>query len=596
MSITISIPEKPILRPKIVVFGVGGGGCNAVNNMIHSNLEGVDFVVANTDAQSLAQNDAERSIQMGAKRTQGLGAGSHPEIGFEAAEEVIGDISDAIHGAHMVFVTAGMGGGTGTGAAPVVARLAKEMGALTVGVVTKPFMFEGNRRMAIAESGIEEMQKYVDTLLIIPNQNLFRVSSEQTALTEAFAMADRVLFSAVAGITNLMVRPGMINLDFADVRTVMGEMGKAMIGTGEAEGEKRGIEAAEHALNNPLLDDVSMKGARGVLISISGDEDMKLYEVEEAANRIRSEVDPDAQIIFGATTDPTLGGLLRISVVATGIDQEEALVMPDEDDEHSSLALVGGTNEMEEAPTAQLQPAMNGGAPKTMNQDAPSQNGQLQEVRPQGVRPQEVRTQPFQIVPPVQSAQPPQMTSSEDQEPRLAAIAEEQSLHQETPDDVKADMKADNGERIAPPPPPNSDTGPAAPHLAQSVHPFEASLAGPQIGASPHGASPQIGASPIDRMTPTHLRPLHQSAPQSGREDHAPKGFFGRVKAWLSLKAGEENLSAQQTPSASAASAASAASLGQNAHQPPSSAVQKTSKDGGDEQLEIPSFLKSQAN
>ena len=318
MSITLSVPEKPILKPKIVVFGVGGGGCNAVNNMIRSGLEGVDFVVANTDAQALSQSEAERCIQMGANRTQGLGAGSHPEVGFEAAEEVIGDISDAIHGAHMVFITAGMGGGTGTGAAPVVARLAKEMGALTVGVVTKPFMFEGNRRMMIAENGIDDMQQYVDTLLIIPNQNLFRVASEQTSLNDAFSMADRVLYSAVAGITNLMVRPGMINLDFADVRTVMGEMGKAMIGTGEASGEKRGVTAAEQALNNPLLDDISMQGARGVLISISGNEDMKLYEVEEAANRIRSEVDADAQIIFGATTDPTLDDMIRISVVATG--------------------------------------------------------------------------------------------------------------------------------------------------------------------------------------------------------------------------------------------------------------------------------------
>ena len=321
MSISISIPEKPILKPKIVVFGVGGGGCNAVNNMISGLLEGVDFVVANTDAQSLAQSQAACSIQMGVKRTQGLGAGSQPEVGFDAAEEVIGEITDAMSGAHMVFITAGMGGGTGTGAAPVVARIAKEQGALSVGVVTKPFLFEGNRRLDIAEEGIIEIEKYVDTLVVIPNQNLFRIASEQTSLSEAFAMADRVLFSAVAGIANLMVRPGLINLDFADVRTIMSEMGKAMIGTGEARGEQRAIVAAENALNNPLLDDVTMKGAKGVLISVSGHKDMTLYEVEQATNRIRCEVDKDAQIIFGATTDETLDDLLRVSLVATGIEQ-----------------------------------------------------------------------------------------------------------------------------------------------------------------------------------------------------------------------------------------------------------------------------------
>lgn len=342
MPITISVPEKAVLKPKIVVFGVGGGGCNAVNNMIDSNLEGVDFVVSNTDAQSLSQNRAERCIQMGAKRTQGLGAGSNPEIGYEAAEEVIGDISDAIHGSHMVFVTAGMGGGTGTGAAPVVARLAKEMGALTVGVVTKPFLFEGNRRMRIAEAGIAEMEQYIDTLLVIPNQNLFRVSNQDTSFADAFKMADKVLLDSVGGITNLMIHPGIINLDFADVRTVMGEMGKAMIGTGEASGEERGIKAAEQALNNPLLDDVSMKGARGVLISISGSESMTLYEVEQAMQRIRSEVDEDAQIIPGTTTDNNLGDMLKVSVVATGIGKQDVLELLEPEAESVNLKVIKG--------------------------------------------------------------------------------------------------------------------------------------------------------------------------------------------------------------------------------------------------------------
>jgi cell division protein FtsZ len=320
MSINLKIPDIRELKPRITVFGVGGAGGNAVNNMINAGLQGVDFVVANTDAQALTMSRAERIIQMGVTATEGLGAGSQPDVGRAAAEEVIDEIRDHLTGAHMVFVTAGMGGGTGTGASPVVARAARELGILTVGVVTKPFHFEGQRRMRLAESGIMELQKSVDTLIIIPNQNLFRVANEKTTFADAFAMADQVLYSGVACITDLMVKEGLINLDFADVRAVMREMGKAMMGTGEASGDKRALRSAEAAISNPLIDDVSMHGARGLLISITGGKDLTLYEVDEAATRIREEVDADANIIVGATFDESLDGIIRVSVVATGVD------------------------------------------------------------------------------------------------------------------------------------------------------------------------------------------------------------------------------------------------------------------------------------
>ncbi len=321
MTINLKMPDIRELKPRITVFGVGGAGGNAVNNMVTAGLVGCDFVVANTDAQALTLSKSERIIQMGVQVTEGLGAGSQPEVGRAAAEEVIDEIRDHLSGAHMVFVTAGMGGGTGTGASPVVARIARELGILTVGVVTKPFQFEGQRRMKVAEAGITELHKHVDTLLIIPNQNLFRVANEKTTFADAFAMADQVLYSGVACITDLMVKEGLINLDFADVRAVMREMGKAMMGTGEASGEKRALTAAEAAISNPLIDDSSMKGARGLLISITGGRDLTLYEVDEAATRIREEVDQEANIIVGATFDEGLDGIIRVSVVATGIDQ-----------------------------------------------------------------------------------------------------------------------------------------------------------------------------------------------------------------------------------------------------------------------------------
>ena len=326
MTITFTAPQSDNqLKPRITVIGVGGAGGNAVNNMISKELEGVEFVVANTDAQALLQSLAQRRIQLGTSITHGLGAGSRPDMGRAAAEEAIDDIHEHLHGSHMVFIAAGMGGGTGTGAAPVIARLAREQGILTVGVVTKPFQFEGTHRLRVADAGIEEMQQFVDTLIVIPNQNLFRIANEKTTFADAFAMADDVLHSGVRGVTDLMVVPGLINLDFADIRTVMSEMGKAMMGTGEADGEERARRAAEAAISNPLLDDVSMKGARGVLINITGGPDMTLFEVDEAANRIGEEVDPEANIIFGSALDPSLEGKIRVSVVATGIDLDASV-------------------------------------------------------------------------------------------------------------------------------------------------------------------------------------------------------------------------------------------------------------------------------
>ncbi len=316
--------EREELKPRITVFGVGGAGGNAVNNMIDKMLEGVEFVVANTDAQALQQSRAGARIQMGVKATEGLGAGARPTVGAAAAEETIEEIVDHLAGAHMCFITAGMGGGTGTGAAPIIAQAARELGVLTVGVVTKPFQFEGGKRMRQAEEGIEALQKVVDTLIIIPNQNLFRLANERTTFTEAFAMADDVLYQGVKGVTDLMVRPGLINLDFADVRAVMDEMGKAMMGTGEASGEDRAVQAAEKAIANPLLDEISLNGAKGVLINITGGHDLTLFELDEAANIIREKVDPEANIIVGSTLDTAMEGRIRVSVVATGIDASAA--------------------------------------------------------------------------------------------------------------------------------------------------------------------------------------------------------------------------------------------------------------------------------
>ena len=350
------------LQPRIVVFGVGGAGGNAVDNMIKSELQGVEFVVANTDAQALSRSSCENRIQLGLETTSGLGAGARPEVGCAAAEESIEEINLYLDGAHMVFIAAGMGGGTGTGSAPVIARCARERGILTVGVVTKPFGFEGKRRMTLAEQGLSEIKNHVDTLIVIPNQNLFRVANEQTTFADAFQMADKVLYSGVRGITDLMVMPGLINLDFADVRTVMAEMGAAMMGTGEGTGDGRALEAAQQAVANPLLDDISLKGAKGVLINITGGYDMTLYEVDEAANEIRNQVDPDANIILGSTFDETIEGRMRVSVVATGIDTDVPAEAPKEDTS-SVTSFASGLSRTGHKPTV-VQPAPEPEQPK----------------------------------------------------------------------------------------------------------------------------------------------------------------------------------------------------------------------------------------
>src|SRR3954453_7894973 len=350
MTINLSLPITHELKPRITVVGVGGAGGNAINNMITAHLEGVEFVACNTDAQALGNCLTDRRIQLGTTVTHGLGAGARPEVGRAAAEESLDEILDQLSGSHMVFITAGMGGGTGTGAAPVIARAVREQGILTVGVVTKPFQFEGAHRMRLAEAGLQDLQEYVDTLIVIPNQNLFRLANERTTFSDAFRMADQVLHMGVRGVTDLMVMPGLINLDFADIRSVMTEMGKAMMGTGEAEGEHRPVAAAEASISNPLLDDVSMRGARGVLINITGGLDMTLFEVDEAANRIRDEVDPDANIIFGSTFDQELDGRMRVSVVATGIEAEKIAHPRPATTTSAPLSVVGGRKVASPAP------------------------------------------------------------------------------------------------------------------------------------------------------------------------------------------------------------------------------------------------------
>ena len=407
MTLNLTIPQQlhTDFTPRITVIGVGGGGTNAVDNMIALNLQGVDFVVANTDAQQLMHSKADRRIQLGPHLTQGLGAGAKPEIGRAAAEEASEELARHLEGTHMVFITAGMGGGTGTGAAPVIARMARERGVLTVGVVTKPFTFEGGRRSKSAEAGIVELQSFVDTLIVIPNQNLFRLANERTGWREAFKMADHVLYMGVRGVTDLMMAPGLVNLDFADIRTVMAEMGKAMMGTGEAEGENRAIRAAEAAISNPLLEDTSMAGARGLLINITGGEDMTLFEVDQAANRIREEVADDANIIFGSAVDDNLNGRVRVSVVATGIDtpvREEAA--------RPRLVAVGGGS------AAVAQPMMvHAAAPMQMPAGAQTQPAATPMASPMSLvgAPVVAQAAPAPVYTPVQEAEVAAATSAE---------------------------------------------------------------------------------------------------------------------------------------------------------------------------------------
>jgi cell division protein FtsZ len=420
----VSTPPVNELKPRIVVFGVGGAGGNAVNNMIDARLQGVEFVVANTDSQALLRAKTDHRIQLGAAITEGLGAGARPEVGQAAAQESTPEIMEFLDGAHMVFVAAGMGGGTGTGAAPVIARAARERGILTVAVVTKPFHFEGQRRMQLAETGVQELRKHVDTLIVIPNQNLFRIANDRTTFAEAFQMADQILYSGVRGVTDLMVMPGLINLDFADVRTVMAEMGTAMMGTGEASGPNRAIDAAHGAITNPLLDIVSMKGAKGVLINITGGFDMTLYEVDAAANEIRAEVDPNANIILGSTFDEHMHGMMRVSIVATGIDDEAIVTMNTVVPPARKAADVYGGLQQRRPPALDQMPP-----PPALTPIAPGGAG-FPEPRPSFARQKEEKGKGFNLFGWMTGAQEP---AHQPHPPQPPAVIEHEPMHDDAP-------------------------------------------------------------------------------------------------------------------------------------------------------------------
>ncbi len=547
MTINLQKPDITELKPRITVLGVGGGGGNAVNNMISTSLEGVDFVVANTDAQALATSKAERVIQMGVAVTEGLGAGSQPDVGRAAAEECIDEINDHLSGSHMAFITAGMGGGTGTGAAPVVARAAREKGILTVGVVTKPFSFEGQRRMRTAELGIDELQDNVDTLIVIPNQNLFRVANDKTTFADAFAMADQVLYSGVACITDLMVKEGLINLDFADVRSVMREMGRAMMGTGESSGEGRAMNAAEAAIANPLLDETSMSGANGLLISITGGRDMTLFEVDEAATRIREEVDAEANIILGATFDESLEGIIRVSVVATGIDKvaQTTLAPP----RPVKADAVGQINAVA---AAIVQPSRAIKAATTVNVD------------------EEKIEKELEIASPVKSATDPSVT--------IAPFQPENAIFSEPVDEVEFAAALE------------SEMNPLAPPLA----PVAATLA-----EAP--AMPRVEDFPP--IAQRELRPPETQTP----DDRGPMGLLKRLTTGLGASEKPENTQAQKPPVAPAVNQAQHQPVvreDNNPYAPPRSPsvdqhgrqVRQSAATQEEDQLDIPAFLRRQSN
>jgi cell division protein FtsZ len=581
MTINLSAPKTTELKPRIVVIGVGGAGGNAVNNMISSGLEGVDFIVANTDAQALALNQAERTIQLGANITQGLGCGARPDIGRAAAEEAIDQIIDHMTGTHMAFITAGMGGGTGTGAAPVIAEALRDQGILTVGVVTKPFQFEGSHRMTCAEQGIEELQSFVDTLIIIPNQNLFRIANEKTTFADAFTMADNVLHSGVRGITDLMVQPGLINLDFADVRTVMAEMGKAMMGTGEAEGEKRAIDAAEAAISNPLLDDVSMKGARGVLINITGGMDLTLYEVDEAANRVREEVDPDANIIVGSALDDSLNGRMRVSVVATGIELGATGVRPMP--MKPRLAAIAGHALAEDksapaaaAPAAEIRtPAVSESAAPSMPVAAATPAPAMPEPVQQPNLAAAVAHQPEERV-----AVPPQPVAETAPAP---VAADTDTL--ETPEDPDL-LTLSMAEQVPPPKPiqpapePMATRTPAAPEEPVRQAAFVA----------PRPEQPRTQRVTLGRPTP-----MAEAEVMNATQSSAPKKGLGK---WLFGRR-TEGAAGAESPEPAAPKAEPHAKPAAKMDSPPLKApepVDRLAPMEEEDLLEIPSFLRRQAN
>ncbi|MEM9797377.1 MAG: cell division protein FtsZ [Pseudomonadota bacterium] len=535
MTLNLTMPgvtAEQDLRPRITVFGVGGAGGNAVNNMIQKDLEGVEFVVANTDAQALQQNQAQSRIQLGIRVTEGLGAGARPEVGASAAEETIEEIVDRLAGAHMCFITAGMGGGTGTGAAPIIAQAARELGILTVGVVTKPFQFEGAKRMRQAENGVDALQKVVDTLIIIPNQNLFRLANEKTTFTEAFSMADDVLYQGVKGVTDLMVRPGMINLDFADVRSVMDEMGKAMMGTGEGAGEERAVEAAEKAIANPLLDELSLKGAKGVLINITGGHDLTLFEMDEAANRIRQEVDEDANIIVGSTLDTDMDGIMRVSVVATGIDATAS--SQDIPAPRRRLSEPVAPAETQAAAAASVAPM----AEPVPVEEAPAARAEAQPEEPSFFDAQEV-----------QEAEEAHAADDFFGRPAAAAPAPVDDL-----------------------PPPAYSPAPQRPAAVEAAEPPQPALASaprPAVGGTPSEETMQRLRAAVMRGEPRHAAPTADPRPATGEQ---PSTRFG-IGSLINRMTGAADMTPGDRPAAA----------------DPAPEIEE-------DRIEIPAFLRRQAN
>ncbi len=581
MTIKLQKPDITELKPRITVFGVGGGGGNAVNNMITAGLQGVDFVVANTDAQALTMTKAERIIQLGVNVTEGLGAGSQPEVGRAAAEECIDEIIDHLNGTHMCFVTAGMGGGTGTGAAPVVAQAARNKGILTVGVVTKPFHFEGARRMRLAESGIEELQKSVDTLIVIPNQNLFRIANDRTTFADAFAMADQVLYSGVACITDLMVKEGLINLDFADVRSVMREMGRAMMGTGEASGEGRAMQAAEAAIANPLLDETSMKGAQGLLISITGGRDLTLFEVDEAATRIREEVDPDANIILGATFDEALEGIIRVSVVATGIDRA---ALASKGFEAAPLAKPAMRSSAAVAPApAAYQPAMTQAPKPTMDPVADT------------IRSAEAAMErELEIAVARQPLSQPQPAAQQEFRPASRLFASP------APEAAPAPQMM---QPVAPAP----IMSQPAPVMQQPAPVMQAPIAPAPMAAEPRMAAEPVRMPKVEDFPPVLRAEIDhraQPAAPAAQDERGPMGLLKRITNSLGRQAEDEQVMGDMTGSAPAAASqqrrplSAEASLyaprrGQLDDHGRATPARATSED---DQLEIPAFLRRQTS
>ncbi len=603
MTIKLQKPDITELKPRITVFGVGGGGGNAVNNMITAGLQGVDFVVANTDAQALTMTKAERIIQLGVNVTEGLGAGSQPEVGRAAAEECIDEIVDHLNGTHMCFVTAGMGGGTGTGAAPVVAQAARNKGILTVGVVTKPFHFEGGRRMRLAEQGIQELQKSVDTLIVIPNQNLFRIANDKTTFADAFAMADQVLYSGVACITDLMVKEGLINLDFADVRSVMREMGRAMMGTGEASGSGRAMQAAEAAIANPLLDETSMKGAQGLLISITGGRDLTLFEVDEAATRIREEVDPDANIILGATFDEALEGIIRVSVVATGIDRVAGEQPAQTFDPRLAQKTIIRPSAAVASASAAVQPAHVMQAPKTVIDPIAQTIRQaeaemereldiaMRTATPVAPQPQAVQEESFRPVSRLFSGAAPL------EAPVAVPVSPAPVMH--APQVHAPVMQAQPAPVMAQPQPapmvqqpapvmsqPVMRPAPAAPEIRTMAEPSRM----PRVEDFP----PVVKAEMDHRMAPS--APVH--------EDRGPMGLLKRITNSLGRREDEDHVNADMTQSAPVAASQQRRPLSPEAslYAPRRGQLDDhgrqvpQSRSSEDDQLEIPAFLRRQSN